>query len=132
MFCLVRASQQNLKNPQNSNSNSFGVQGMSTFPQIQKSSSHGLLVKGCHAAHKTVIVGEDGPQLSVNIERVIQNTGIATSCSLMTFTEAACFKHVSGDLRQVADGKVQGRVRVGCLVNLDEETLQMLRVRLTA
>ena len=43
-----------------------------------------------------------------------------TSSTLTTFTEAAFFKRVSGDLDQVDGGVTRGRLTFGCLVNLDE------------
>ena len=43
-----------------------------------------------------------------------------TSSTLTTFTEAAFFKRVSGDLDQVDGGVTRGRLTFGCLVNLGE------------
>ena len=55
----------------------------------------------------------------MTVERKVAALKVITS-TLTTFTEAAFFKRVSGDLDQVAGGKTTGRYTYGCMVNLDE------------
>jgi hypothetical protein len=57
--------------------------------------------------------------LNASKEREVAKTKVLSS-TLTSFTEAAFFKRVAGDLDQVVDGHAPGRVHFGCLVNLDE------------
>lgn len=106
------------------------------YPQTRKSSSFGMLAKLAHKldqcvltrarAKETAFLQEHGSDdagdealSEAQIARRAQKVKVASS-TLTTFTEAAFFKRVSGDLEQVVDGATIGRVHFGCLINLDE------------
>ena len=104
------------------------------YPQTRKSAAFPMLSKigsmidkgarlKAQAAERDALLEEEedagNPRAAAKVERKVAALKVITS-TLTTFTEAAFFKRVSGDLDQVAGGKTTGRFTYGCMVNLDE------------